>query len=301
MTNALNLTDQAQRRLDAVLAVTQAIQTTLDLNALFRTVIKVLHSVLPFDAAYIALYHASDRSLSFEFQADEGIEESFSAHYPLDSYVILKHVVERGEVVCFADLEDAKQRFPTFQRRTFGQEEKRSRSWIAAPMLAAGGTQGILSLQSYAAGLYGPAEEQLVMTLAGQIAGAIANARLLAQLEAQVRELETPLILVAPGIMVAPLVGAFDDARAARLATTVLAAVKAQSLRRVLLDLTGVVAVDQRTARHLVDLTAMLRLLGTAAHLVGLRPALAQALVELGVSWEGIAIAPNVAAALRAL
>lgn len=96
-------------------------------------------------------------------------------------------------------------------------------------------------------------------------------------------ELSTPLIPVAEGVLVMPLIGAVDRARAELIMETLLAGIVEQRARTVILDITGVPAIDAQVAEALLRLARASRLLGAETVLTGISPAVAQTLVQLGV------------------
>jgi rsbT co-antagonist protein RsbR len=55
----------------------------------------------------------------------------------------------------------------------------------------------------------------------------------------------------------------------------------------VILDITGVPLVDSQVAQGLIQATQAARLLGTEVILVGIRPEVAQAIVDLGIHLDG--------------
>ena len=101
-------------------------------------------------------------------------------------------------------------------------------------------------------------------------------------------ELSTPLIPVAEGVLVMPLVGSIDRARAQQITEALLTGVVAQRARTVILDITGVRSVDTHVAETLVRAAQGVRLLGAEAILTGIHPAVAHTLVELGVELGGL-------------
>lgn len=103
-----------------------------------------------------------------------------------------------------------------------------------------------------------------------------------------IKELSTPIIPVWERILMAPLIGSFDSLRAHELNEALLKAVSAQKPLRVLLDLSGLAHVDTQVVGELVKLVRAVRILGTKAILVGIKPHLAQSLIRLGASLEGI-------------
>lgn len=117
-----------------------------------------------------------------------------------------------------------------------------------------------------------------------------------------IRRLSTPVIAVAAGVLLLPIVGPFDARRADDMTATLLGAIAAQRARTVIVDLTGVDGFDVTTAGALVRLSVAARLLGADAVLTGIRPVVAQALVQLGSDLRGLRTAANVGEALaRAL
>jgi rsbT co-antagonist protein RsbR len=111
-------------------------------------------------------------------------------------------------------------------------------------------------------------------------------------LEAQreaVRELSTPLVPIADGVLAMPLVGRIDEARAARIMDTLLEGISRQSAHTAILDITGVRAVDAQVADALVGAARAARLLGARVVLSGLRTEVARTLVALGANLGDIA------------
>lgn len=107
-------------------------------------------------------------------------------------------------------------------------------------------------------------------------------------LSATVRALATPLIPIQAGVMIAPLVGVFDTERAAQFTQTLLTAVERTRTHTVLVDVTGMALIDHAVASRLVETAKAVRLLGARTILVGIRPEIAQTLVGLGLSLEGL-------------
>jgi rsbT co-antagonist protein RsbR len=66
-----------------------------------------------------------------------------------------------------------------------------------------------------------------------------------------------------------------------------------------LIDITGVPAVDTRTAQHLIETIAAVRLLGAQVVLTGVRPAIAQTLVHLSIDLSTVVTRPSLQAGLR--
>jgi rsbT co-antagonist protein RsbR len=116
--------------------------------------------------------------------------------------------------------------------------------------------------------------------------------RLLAQTEQQrdaIRALSLPILPISRTTLAAPLIGAFDTQRLAELRQHMLAAIERSGATTLVLDITGVPAVDQEVAHGILRLAQATRLMGARVVLAGIRPEVAQALVSLGVDLSGLA------------
>ncbi|XXX82320.1 substrate-binding domain-containing protein [Sorangium sp. So ce134] len=96
-----------------------------------------------------------------------------------------------------------------------------------------------------------------------------------------VRELGCPLIPLLPGVLLVPLIGAIDRGRALQVLTAVTEGVGRHEARFVLLDITGVPAVDAQVAHALGQTSRAVALLGARVALVGVRPEIARSLVDV--------------------
>ncbi len=101
--------------------------------------------------------------------------------------------------------------------------------------------------------------------------------------QAAIRELSTPVIQVYERVLLLPLIGAVDTARAQQIMETVLTRVAEHKAKVLILDIAGVAVVDTKVADHLLKTTAAVRLLGADTILTGISPRVAQTMVQLGV------------------
>lgn len=105
-----------------------------------------------------------------------------------------------------------------------------------------------------------------------------------------VATLETPMIRLADGVLLAPIVGTLDERRAQALMTRLLQQASAQRAHRVILDVSGVPTVDTQVARALLNATRALELLGCHVVLTGISANVALTLTQLGIPLEGMTI-----------
>lgn len=115
---------------------------------------------------------------------------------------------------------------------------------------------------------------------------------------AALRSLSAPVIRVGPGVLALPLIGALDRERVQVALAALLSHTAAGKVDRVVLDLTGAVAVDAVAAGELLRVIRVLQLQGVAPVLSGIGPALAQAIVGVGLDIAGVPCFLSIEAAL---
>ncbi|MCB9749688.1 MAG: hypothetical protein H6713_06725 [Myxococcales bacterium] len=116
-----------------------------------------------------------------------------------------------------------------------------------------------------------------------------------------IRELSAPLMEVGEGVLAIVIIGIQDSEHAALITTALLDRIQRSGSREVIVDLTSLEALTPESAARLGQMMASARLLGARVHVSGIRPALARALVELGVELPAAAIVRSVREALRRL
>ncbi|WP_229899178.1 STAS domain-containing protein, partial [Streptomyces capoamus] len=110
-----------------------------------------------------------------------------------------------------------------------------------------------------------------------------ANAELIERQRQQLLEVATPVIKLWEGTVAVPLIGTLDSARSQVVMESLLEAIVDQRARYAILDITGVPTVDSLVAQHLMKTVAAARLMGAECIVSGIRPAIAQTIVQLGI------------------
>lgn len=110
-----------------------------------------------------------------------------------------------------------------------------------------------------------------------------AQAQMIEAQEDLLRALSAPLIPLGDGVVAMPLVGRITPDRASRIVEALAQGVVDQAAQAVILDVTGVPEADAGVAAALGRAALALRLLGAEVVLTGIQPAMARALVEIGV------------------
>ncbi|WP_437529038.1 PAS domain-containing protein [Sorangium sp. So ce726] len=106
--------------------------------------------------------------------------------------------------------------------------------------------------------------------------------------QAALRELSTPLVPLAQGVVAVPLIGTLDRSRAQQAMEKLLNGIVQHQFHTAIVDVTGVKDVDAESADALLRIARAARLLGAQLMLTGINPNTAQMLVELGVDLAGI-------------
>lgn len=114
----------------------------------------------------------------------------------------------------------------------------------------------------------------------------------------EILELSTPVMQVWQGVVAVPLIGTLDSQRTQQFMERLLERIVETNSPVALVDIMGVPTIDTQTAQHLIETITAVRLLGAQVVLTGVRPAIAQTLVHLGIDLSGITTRSSLAAGL---
>src|SRR5260370_3921193 len=98
-----------------------------------------------------------------------------------------------------------------------------------------------------------------------------------------IQELPTPVLPFREGMLLVPIIGLIDTQRARLLTEQLLGAVRDNRAKVVVMDITGVQAIDSRVANHMVQTVEAARLMGAIVIVAGVSPEIAQTMVTLGI------------------
>jgi PAS domain S-box-containing protein len=115
----------------------------------------------------------------------------------------------------------------------------------------------------------------------------------------EILEVSTPVVQVWDGVVAAPLIGTLDSQRTEQFMERLLQRIVETNSSVALVDITGVPTIDTQTAQHLIETITAVRMLGAQVVLTGVRPALAQTLVHLGIDLSHIVTRSSLSAGLR--
>ena len=128
---------------------------------------------------------------------------------------------------------------------------------------------------------YEPAANRIANTVA--VGFVQERERVIRQQQEAIRELSTPVLQVRERLLILPIIGVIDPQRARQLTEQLLRGIRTNSAKVVVIDITGVAAMDVTVANHLVQTVEASRLLGATVIVTGLSPEIAQTLVTIGV------------------
>ena len=111
-------------------------------------------------------------------------------------------------------------------------------------------------------------------------------------------ELSTPVVKLWDGVLAAPMIGTLDSSRTQLVMESLLQRIVETGSELAIIDITGVPTVDTLVAQHLLKTVTAIRLMGADCIISGIRPQIAQTIVQLGIDLQGIVTKATLADAL---
>jgi len=103
-------------------------------------------------------------------------------------------------------------------------------------------------------------------------------------------ELSTAVLQVRKRLLILTVIGAIDSPRAEDLTEQILMGIRANRSKLVLVDVTGVPAIDSRVANLWVFTIEVARLMGVTVIICGLSARVSQTLAQIGIDLSKITI-----------
>ena len=101
------------------------------------------------------------------------------------------------------------------------------------------------------------------------------------------------------GILFLSLTGFIDSARAETIINKSLSRIQATDAPFLVVDISGVQAIDSAVAKHLFDLNSAASLMGCVAVFCGLTPSVAHSMVSLNLDFAKVTTRTTIQSALR--
>lgn len=115
----------------------------------------------------------------------------------------------------------------------------------------------------------------------------------------EILNLSVPVVPLTKEVAILPIIGHIDEKRSQELLSQALTKGKELKLSVLILDLSGVHMIDTYVAQNLFQLNDALRVIGIRVIFSGLRPELAQTLVNLGISFDNMTVVSSLPQALK--
>ncbi len=116
----------------------------------------------------------------------------------------------------------------------------------------------------------------------------LAQEGIIKEQQLELLELSTPVIQLWEGILALPLIGTLDSERTQTVMESLLQKIVETRSGYAIIDITGVPTVDTLVAQHLIKTVAAARLMGAECMISGIRPQIAQTIVQLGIKLDVI-------------
>lgn len=108
-----------------------------------------------------------------------------------------------------------------------------------------------------------------------------------------IQELSVPVIALTKDVAILPLIGELDTYRSKVLIEKSLQKCSELKVNTLIIDMSGVAIIDTMVGHEIFQVVRALNLIGVKTILTGLRPEIAQSVVQLGVSFSNIQIMSN--------
>lgn len=128
---------------------------------------------------------------------------------------------------------------------------------------------------------YEPAANRIANTVA--VSFVQERERIIRQQQEAIRELSTPVLQVREQLLILPIIGVLDSQRARQVTEQLLRAIRANRAKVVVIDITGVPAIDSTVANYLVQMVDASGLMGANVIITGLSSEIALTLVTIGL------------------
>ena len=104
----------------------------------------------------------------------------------------------------------------------------------------------------------------------------------------ELRQTSTPITEIWDGVLTLPIIGSLDSSRTMIVMEKLLSRIESDRARVVVIDVTGVMAIDSQVSHHLIQMIRATGLMGATAILTGIRPEIARALTSLNIDLSSV-------------
>ena len=166
---------QQAERLSLLNTISNALSSTLNLDDLLEIIFHEITKAILSDAFFIALYDNANNELEFKINMDKGTREE-SYKQTLGSG-LTANVIKNKKPLLIRDLVKEQEHLPSAEK--WGTMDLPA-SWLGVPVLFGGEVLGVISVQMYTPNAYSLVDQELLSTIADEVAISIVNSRLYA-------------------------------------------------------------------------------------------------------------------------
>ncbi|NQW17139.1 MAG: GAF domain-containing protein [Chloroflexi bacterium] len=164
--------------------ISRIITSTSDMENVYRLTADQIHELVPFDRLVVSTIDQSRNLVTDRFVAGHYVPDGGAGSiYPLDKSATGELIQDlRSRSFNHLELEEMESRYVELEAR----RKAGLKSLVVAPLIWDDEAIGILILRSFSENAYGEPEAAIVLKIANQISGAVANAELVRRLEKEV-------------------------------------------------------------------------------------------------------------------
>ncbi len=115
----------------------------------------------------------------------------------------------------------------------------------------------------------------------------------------ELQETSTPITEIWDGVLTLPIIGTLDSSRTMNVMEKLLTEIEKNRARVVVIDITGVQAIDSQVSHHMIQMIRAIGLMGAIAIITGIRPEIARALTSLNIDLDGVITRATLADGLK--
>jgi len=117
----------------------------------------------------------------------------------------------------------------------------------------------------------------------------------------EINELSAPIVPIQDGVAILPLIGAIDYTRVQHLLNYVVPTIPDLNIDYLIIDFSGIMAIDMEIAQHIFTIHNVLGLLGIRVLFSGIRPNLSMTIVKAGIDFTSFDTYGSVKMAINSL
>jgi rsbT co-antagonist protein RsbR len=104
----------------------------------------------------------------------------------------------------------------------------------------------------------------------------------------ELKQTSTPITEIWEGVLTLPIIGSLDSSRTMIVMEKLLSRIESDRAQVVVIDVTGVMAIDSQVSHHLIQMIRATGLMGATAILTGIRPEIARSLTSLNIDLSSV-------------